>query len=169
MSREKRIENFRTILPETTPVFHLWFQNQFADAYSWAMAKRNFTRTSAVYSVLGYILGLGDRHSENMLLNPATGEVVQVDFNCLFNKGEEFVVPECVPFRMTQNMIDAMGVIGFEGLFRHTAEDVLLVLRQHRKLFAKTVALFLYDPLVEWLETSESKDIVCYFLGCGRI
>ena len=160
-SKEKRVENFRALLPRfTPPVFHLWFQSQFADAYSWAMAKRNFTRTSAAYSLLGYILGLGDRHSENLLLNPATGEVVQVDFNCLFNHGEDFIVPETVPFRLTHNMISAMGLLGFEGQFRYTAEDVLFLLRQYRKLFAANVNIFLYDPLQEWLAAGDRGELV---------
>jgi len=43
-------------------------------------------RTAAVMSIVGFILGLGDRHGENILLDSKTGEVVHVDFNCLFNK-----------------------------------------------------------------------------------
>lgn len=36
--------------------------------------------------MVGYILGLGDRHGENILFDSLTGECVHVDFNCLFNK-----------------------------------------------------------------------------------
>lgn len=50
-------------------------------------------------SVHSYVLGLGDRHGENILLDSTTGEAVHVDFNCLFDKGLSFTVPECVPFR----------------------------------------------------------------------
>lgn len=37
-------------------------------------------------SIVGYILGLGDRHGENILLDSTNGGVVHVDFNCLFNR-----------------------------------------------------------------------------------
>jgi phosphatidylinositol kinase/protein kinase (PI-3 family) len=37
-------------------------------------------------SFVGYVLGLGDRHSENILLDATTGAAVHVDFNCLFEK-----------------------------------------------------------------------------------
>ena len=37
-------------------------------------------------SMVGYILGLGDRHGENILLDSTIGDCVHVDFNCLFNK-----------------------------------------------------------------------------------
>ena len=37
-------------------------------------------------SMVGYILGLGDRHGENILFDSTTGDCFHVDFNCLFNK-----------------------------------------------------------------------------------
>lgn len=37
-------------------------------------------------SMVGYILGLGDRHGENILLDSKCGDCVHVDFNCLFNR-----------------------------------------------------------------------------------
>ncbi len=37
-------------------------------------------------SMVGYILGLGDRHGENILFDSTNGDCVHVDFNCLFNK-----------------------------------------------------------------------------------
>jgi len=37
-------------------------------------------------SFVGYVLGLGDRHSENILLDATAGAAVHVDFNCLFEK-----------------------------------------------------------------------------------
>lgn len=57
-------------------------------------------------SIVGYILGLGDRHGENILFDSNNGDTVHVDFNCLFNKGEMFEVPEVVPFRLTHNMVN---------------------------------------------------------------
>lgn len=50
------------------------------------MARVAYSRTSAVISMVGYILGLGDRHGENILFDSTCGDCVHVDFNCLFNK-----------------------------------------------------------------------------------
>ena len=36
--------------------------------------------------MVGYILGLGDRHGENILFDSTSGDCVHVDFNCLFNR-----------------------------------------------------------------------------------
>jgi len=42
--------------------------------------------STAVMSVVGYILGLGDRHGGNIMLSETTGESIHVDYNCVFNK-----------------------------------------------------------------------------------
>ena len=45
-----------------------------------------YAHTSAVISMVGYVLGLGDRHGENILFDSTTGDCIHVDFNCLFNR-----------------------------------------------------------------------------------
>ena len=46
-----------------------------------------FQRSCATWSAVGHILGLGDRHGENILIDVRSGECVHVDFDCLFDKG----------------------------------------------------------------------------------
>ena len=58
-----------------------------------------FARSLAVSSILGYIIGLGDRHLDNILLDHETGEIVHIDYNICFEKGASLRVPERVPFR----------------------------------------------------------------------
>lgn len=53
---------------------------------TWHAARLAFARTSAVWSMVGHIVGLGDRHGENILLDAAAGDAVHVDFACLFDK-----------------------------------------------------------------------------------
>ncbi|EDO27461.1 predicted protein, partial [Nematostella vectensis] len=57
------------------------------------------------------------------------GECVHVDLNCLFNKGETFDCPERVPFRLTHNLVDAMGLLGYEGVYRRSCEVTLRLMR----------------------------------------
>jgi serine/threonine-protein kinase ATR len=75
---------------------------------------------------------LGDRHSENILLDVNTGDIIHVDFDCLFERvscglhglkvplkstlqGKRLETPERVPFRLTQNMQDGLGVTNVDG------------------------------------------------------
>ena len=43
-------------------------------------------------SVMGYLLGLGDRHLENINVDTTTGETFHVDMNSLFNISETYKV-----------------------------------------------------------------------------
>ncbi|KAJ2347201.1 hypothetical protein GGH91_001926, partial [Coemansia sp. RSA 2671] len=139
-----------SLLPLFPSVFHDWFLQSFPDPPRWLESRTNFTRSAAVMSMVGYILGLGDRHCENILLDEKTGNVLHVDFNCLFEKGMTLEKPEKVPFRLTHNMVDAMGVTGYEGAFRKTCEMTLSLLRIHRDALMSVLESFLHDPLVEW-------------------
>uniref|UniRef100_A0A3P8URA2 Serine/threonine-protein kinase ATR n=1 Tax=Cynoglossus semilaevis TaxID=244447 RepID=A0A3P8URA2_CYNSE len=132
------------------PVFYEWFLRTFPDPTSWYSSRSAYCRSTAVMSMVGYILGLGDRHGENILFDSFTGDCVHVDFNCLFNKGETFDVPEVVPFRLTQNMVHAMGPMGTEGLFRQACEVTLRLMRDQREPLTSVLKTFLHDPLVEW-------------------
>ncbi|CAL8133853.1 unnamed protein product [Orchesella dallaii] len=155
-SLEVKKKKFQTkMLSPYPPVFHEWFFNNFNDHQSWYAARMAYIRTAAVMSIVGYIMGLGDRHGENILLDSATGEVVHVDFNCLFNKGETFEWIERVPFRLTQNMIDAMGPLGYEGVFRRSCEIVMNMFREHKSIFLSVLRPFVFDPLVEWNRTGK--------------
>ena len=60
--------------------------NQNANSNFRYQARLAYCRTAAVMSMVGYTLGLGDRHGENILFDSVSGDCVHVDFNCLFNK-----------------------------------------------------------------------------------
>uniref|UniRef100_A0A183D4F0 Serine/threonine-protein kinase ATR n=1 Tax=Gongylonema pulchrum TaxID=637853 RepID=A0A183D4F0_9BILA len=115
-----------------------------------------FTHTSAVISMIGFILGLGDRHGENLLIDVNNGDAIHVDFNLLFNKGENLNVPEVVPFRLTRNIVAGFGATGVEGAFRRACETTLRVLREHDEALNTVLQTFVHDPLLEWMH-SESR------------
>lgn len=82
----------------------------------WQMVRR-YSYSVAVMSTIGYIIGLGDRHLDNVMVDLTSGEVVHIDYNVCFEKGKTLRVPEKVPFRMTPNLVTALGVTGVEVSF----------------------------------------------------
>lgn len=44
--------------------------------------------STAVMSMVGYIIGLGDRHLDNVLIDMTIREVVHIDYNVCFEKGK---------------------------------------------------------------------------------
>ncbi|KFM65503.1 Serine/threonine-protein kinase atr, partial [Stegodyphus mimosarum] len=157
---EQKLNIFTTkFLPRFPPVFHDWFLLTFPDPTAWYLARLAYARTTAVMSMIGYIVGLGDRHGENVLFDASCGDTVHVDLNCLFNKGETMECPECVPFRLTQNMVDAMGPTGYEGVFRKACEVTMRVMRSRTDAFMSVLRPFVHDPLVEWSKPKSSKSL----------
>ena len=50
----------------------------------WLDRRTNYTRSLAVMSMVGYILGLGDRHPSNLMMNRYTGKILHIDFGDCF-------------------------------------------------------------------------------------
>ncbi|KAJ9155587.1 Protein kinase rad3 [Pleurostoma richardsiae] len=147
---EKNISIFtETVLGMFPPVLPSWFVSQFPNPSAWFAARLKYTRSCAVMSMVGTILGLGDRHGENVLLEEGNGGVFHVDFNCLFDKGLTFAQPERVPFRLTHNMVAAMGIYGCEGPFRQCSELTLGILRQQEETLMTILEAFIHDPTLD--------------------
>jgi serine/threonine-protein kinase ATR len=147
---ESRVHIFTNdVLGRFPPLLHLWFIQQFPNPSAWFAARLRYTRSCAVMSMVGTILGLGDRHGENVNLEEGNGGVFHVDFNCLFDKGLTFAKPERVPFRLTHNMVAAMGIYGYEGPFRRSSELTLSILRQQEETLMTILESFIYDPTLD--------------------
>ncbi len=150
-SVEEMVDIYRSqLLPRFPPSLHRWFTEHFREPTAWFDGRTTFTRSAALWSAVGHVVGLGDRHGENLLLHTEGGECVHVDFDCLFDKGLILARPEIVPFRLTPNMVDGMGVSGYEGVFRRVMEVTMKVLRDNRRLLLSVLEPFLQDPTVGW-------------------
>jgi FKBP12-rapamycin complex-associated protein len=110
----------------------LWLKSKSSEA--WLDRRTNYTRSLGVMSMVGYILGLGDRHPSNLMLDRITGKIIHIDFGDCFEvamKREKY--PERVPFRLTRMLTYAMEVSNIEGSFRITCEQVMRVLRDNKE------------------------------------
>ena len=148
----------RALMTELPPVLHLWLMEQFGEPSSWFEARLAFTRSCAVMSMIGFAVGLGDRHLENILINSSSGSLMHVDFACLFDHGLNLATPEQVPFRLTQNLTHAMGMCGVEGAFQRVSELALDQLRGHREALLNVLSTMRHDPLVEWKKRNSHED-----------
>jgi serine/threonine-protein kinase ATR len=63
------------------PLLYWWFVQKFHDPHAWYEARNRFTLSAAAWSAVGHVIGLGDRHSENILVDTSSGECVHVDFD----------------------------------------------------------------------------------------
>ena len=91
----------------------LWecLRERFPTAEAMFNCRTKFIYSYAAWCIIGYFIGLGDRHWDNIMLHSNTGEVSHVDFDLIFESGKKLEVVERVPFRLTRNVIDVFGVL----------------------------------------------------------
>ncbi|KAJ2776642.1 phosphatidylinositol kinase- protein kinase tor1, partial [Coemansia interrupta] len=135
----------------------MWYKSPNAEA--WLERRTNYTRSLAVMSIAGYILGLGDRHPSNIMMHTWTGKVVHIDFgDCFEIAAHRDKFPETVPFRLTRMFIMPMEVSTIEGLFKFTANHTMRVLRANRDSLMAVLEAFVFDPLVSWSYLQDAED-----------
>ncbi|CAH0564566.1 unnamed protein product [Brassicogethes aeneus] len=79
-SQEVRLAIFNTICKRSKPVFHKFFEEHFLQPTVWYERRRAYIHSIATTSMCGYILGIGDRHVSNILVDKNTAEVIHIDF-----------------------------------------------------------------------------------------
>ncbi len=149
-SKEQRVKIYKDVADRFSPVLRHFFLERFEDPDEWFDRRLAYTRSTAAISILGHVLGLGDRHCQNILLDQHTGEVVHIDLGVAFEAGRILNVPEVVPFRLTRDIIDGFGILKTEGVFRRCCEFTLDALRQNKDAIMTLLNVFRYDPLHSW-------------------
>ncbi|CAL8095993.1 unnamed protein product [Calicophoron daubneyi] len=118
-----------------------------------------YIRSCAGYSVITYLLGVGDRHMENLLLTK-DGRLFHIDFGFIFGKDPKPMAPEV---RLTRAMIEAMGGANRSQFneFCKIAFTAFLLLRRHLNLF---LTLFSLASYTELRTNSREQTSACEFL-----
>ncbi|CAH1233491.1 ATR [Branchiostoma lanceolatum] len=150
---DERLRVFREVCRHFHPVMHHFFMEKWPDPMDWFERRLCYTRSVATSSIVGYVLGLGDRHCQNILIDTNTAELVHIDLGIAFEQGKLLPTPETVPFRLTRDIVHGMGVTGVEGVFRRCCEKTMEVMRSSHEALLTIVEVLLYDPLHAWTLT----------------
>ncbi|KAK3095904.1 hypothetical protein FSP39_020638 [Pinctada imbricata] len=146
----KKLKVFLEVCSKFQPVFRYFFMEHFPEPAEWFEKRLIYTKSVATTSIVGYILGLGDRHVQNILVDVNTAEFVHIDLGVAFEQGRILPTPETVPFRLTRDIVDGMGVSGVEGVFRRCCEKTMEVMHQNQEALLTILEVLLYDPLNNW-------------------
>jgi len=114
-----------------------------------------WTASLAAMSAAHYILGIGDRHPKNMLIDTSTAGVVGIDFGYSFGVGVQFLpVPELVPFRLTRQMRNVFLPLevsaGKVNPFATKMARCLAAWRNHASTIASVADVFVNEPSADW-------------------
>ncbi|OIR57996.1 MAG: atypical/PIKK/ATM protein kinase [Amphiamblys sp. WSBS2006] len=154
-AKEKKLSVYREVAAGFRPVFRHFFWEQYREPSQWYARRLQYTQSAALNSIVGYIVGLGDRHCHNILVDTETSDLVHIDLNMIFEQGLRLRVPELVPFRLTRDLVDGMGMTGVEGPFRRTCEETLSVLRENGSALTAVLNVFRDDAPCSLAEREE--------------
>lgn len=110
-----------------------------------AEAMDNYVKSSAGYIVITYILGIGDRHYDNILITRC-GKIVHIDFGYILGQDPKLFQPT---IKWTKDFADGMGgLYGPDGKENKEYEDfkkyccnAFLQLRRHANLILNLFSL----------------------------
>lgn len=116
-----------------------------------------FVKSCAGYCVITYVLGIGDRHLDNVLLT-TSGHLFHIDFGYCFGRDPKPFPP---PMKFSKEMVEAMG-----GATSHHYEDfrrystlAFNILRQHASLILNLLSL-MQDANIPDLSTDVDKKLM---------
>ncbi|XP_019720538.1 serine-protein kinase ATM [Hippocampus comes] len=147
---DEKLQAYIEVCKNFKPVFRYFCMERFVDPAVWMEKRLAYTRSVATSSIVGYIVGLGDRHIQNILIDEQTAELVHIDLGVAFEQGKILPTPETVPFRLSRDIVDGMGITGVEGVFRRCCEKTMGVMRTYQEALLTIVEVLLYDPLFDW-------------------
>jgi len=104
-----------------------------------------FTRSCAGYCVFTYILGVGDRHAENLMLTDS-GHLFHIDFGFILGNDPKPFAP---PFKLSPEMVDAMGGYKSQNYekFKTFCCEAFNILRKNANLIINLFHLMLNSGL----------------------
>ncbi|KAG2458009.1 PRKDC kinase, partial [Polypterus senegalus] len=113
--------------------------------------RSHFASSHALMCISHWILGIGDRHLSNFMINMETGGMVGIDFGHAFGSATQFLpVPELMPFRLTRQLLNLMLPMGVSGLLYSIMVHSLRAYRADPDLLLNTMDVFVKEPSLDW-------------------
>lgn len=113
--------------------------------------RSHFTCSHALMCVSHWILGIGDRHLSNFMINMETGGMVGIDFGHAFGSATQFLpVPELMPFRLTRQFLNLMLPMRESGRIYSVMVHSLRAYRADPDLLINTMDVFVKEPSLDW-------------------
>ena len=98
-----------------------------------------FARSCAGYCAITYVLGIGDRHLDNLLIT-TDGRLFHVDFGFILGRDPKPFPP---PMKLCREMVDGMGGTGsvYYRSFVSKCTQAFLIIRRHASLLVSLLYL----------------------------
>jgi phosphatidylinositol 3-kinase len=122
------------------------------------VVRNRFMRSSAAYCVITYLLGIGDRHLENIMITKK-GILFHIDYSFILGFDAKNITPH---MRITSDMVDALGGENSEYYeeFKKLCNIIFNCLRRHINLFINMLTLLADINPTIYNKKEFTKDII---------
>uniref|UniRef100_A0A3P8WMH5 Phosphatidylinositol-4,5-bisphosphate 3-kinase, catalytic subunit gamma n=1 Tax=Cynoglossus semilaevis TaxID=244447 RepID=A0A3P8WMH5_CYNSE len=144
-------------------ILHQWLRDKCVSEDKFQQAVQRFLYSCGGYCVATYVLGIGDRHNDNIMITES-GNLFHIDFGHILGNYKSFmgISKEWVPFVLTPDFLYVMGTAGKKSSphfqkFQDVCVKAYLTLRHHTNLL---IILFSMMLMTGMPQLTSKEDIV---------
>lgn len=113
--------------------------------------KERFAKSLAISSCLSYVLGLGDRHAQNIMVTN-NGQILHIDYGYILENPMHTSIVNNPIIRISAEMVDFLGGQNSEyyNMFKTYTVQVFDIFRLYSNLIINFYNILGYEGILEW-------------------
>ncbi|XP_035536942.1 phosphatidylinositol 4,5-bisphosphate 3-kinase catalytic subunit gamma isoform [Morone saxatilis] len=154
-------------------ILYQWLRDKCVSEDKFQQAVERFLYSCGGYCVATYVLGIGDRHNDNIMITES-GNLFHIDFGHILGNYKSFmgISKEWVPFVLTPDFLYVMGTSGKKSSphfqkFQEVCVKAYLALRHHTNLLIILFSMMLMTGMPQ-LTSKEDIEYIREALTVGR-
>ncbi|KAG7497656.1 phosphatidylinositol 4,5-bisphosphate 3-kinase catalytic subunit gamma isoform [Solea senegalensis] len=154
-------------------ILYQWLREKCVSEDKFQQAVERFLYSCGGYCVATYVLGIGDRHNDNIMITES-GNLFHIDFGHILGNYKSFmgISKEWVPFVLTPDFLYVMGTSGKKcsphfQKFQDVCVKAYLALRHHTNLLIILFSMMLMTGMPQ-LTSKEDIEYIREALTVGR-
>ena len=153
------VKEFRPVLSELpADLFQRFLLGLSSCPEAFLVLRSRLLHSYAVMALSQWVLGIGDRHTDNFLFDTSTGQLAAIDFGMAFGQGQLLRIPELIPLRFTPQFQAIAAPLDTAALVAVDMEMAMQAYHAQQQRLLTMLDVFVREPHIEWIEQARNKD-----------